>query len=611
MTDLVQRTWHWHFEQSVNVVWPVLADTARFNEAAGFPPHQIREDPQPDGSVRYFGSARLGSYQLEWEEIPVNWSKHLWFTHERRFSKGPFSEVTAHVAFEPKAGGGCTCHYTLGVRPANWLGYFVLWTGFFAKTEKKFRSMADAARAYVTEQSNLQFDFMPPVLPDGARRRCLQLHDAMQSSPYHHDLLPLLINWMLERPETDLWTLRPKHLARLWQVDELDTIEAFLLAAKGGLLNLSWELLCPNCRVGKQTSASMDEIPQGAHCSSCNIDYGRNFNRNVELMFQPSKSIRPLQSGIFCLFGPMTTPHVTVQLRVSPGSTRTETVDLPPGTYRLRTLEPGNDQFLDHQGGPLLPVIFTSDHQLQLSAPAGTALDQLTIHNHSNRNRILVVETRAWVSDVLTASEAIALQCFRDLFDEHILRPGDHVEIDNITLLFTDIKASTLLYERSGDAAAFALVREHFAVLAACVRRHHGTIVKTLGDAIMAAFHLSSDAVECAITIQRDFAEFNRTRANADETVLVKLGLHGGPCITVTLNGILDYYGKVANQTARIQTLCEGGDIVLSQTLAEEPAVAAVLRQWPLERGTSQLKGISGETAWVRITSSAFAKATA
>ena len=44
-----------------------------------------------------------------------------------------------------------------------------------------------------------------------------------------------------------------------------------------------------------------------------------------------------------------------------------------------------------------------------------------------------------------------------------------------------------------------------------------------------------------------------------------------------------------------------GGDIVLSEALAQEPAVAVLLQQWKVERGSSQLKGISGETAWARI----------
>ena len=600
MAHPVQQTWHWQFNQPVTVIWDIFADTARFNEAAGFPAHTIREVEQPDGAMRYFGSAAVNSFQLEWEEIPVNWIKYEWFTHERRFSRGPFSFVTAKVTME-NVPGGCICHYTLCVAPANFWGHLLLLTGFFHKTAKKFAAMAAAARAHVDHATELAFDFSPPELVPGALQRCQQLMPTLLQSPFHHGLLEPLIRWILERPDVDVWTLRPKVLARHWQANEKDVIEMFLLAAKNGLLSLRWDLLCPNCRVGKVSSASMDEIPQGAHCSSCNIDYGSNFSRNVELAFHPSKSLRPLQGGDYCLFGPMSTPHIVVQLKIAAAASHCANLVMPGGSWRLRTLEPGNDLFFDHTGGPLPALVFTADNQLAFSPQPQPLANTLLVYNQSARDRVLIIEYRAWMQEVLTAKEAITFQCFRDLFDENILRPGDHVEIDSVTLLFTDIKASTSLYERIGDAAAYALVREHFAILAACVRRHNGTIVKTLGDAIMAAFNVPLDAAHCALAIQAAFTAFNRSRTDHDEKVLVKLGLHSGPCIAVTLNGILDYYGKVANQTSRIQTLCQGGDIVMSQALAEEPAVAALLRTLPTQTGKSELKGLSGEFEWVRI----------
>ncbi len=598
MTASHHRSWHWQFDSPVAAVWRVFADTARFNEAAGFPPHVITEAPQPDGSVRYFAHGKLGSYGLAWEEVPTNWVENQWFTHERRFSKGPFSHIIAHVELEATT-TGCLCHYTLSVRPANLLGRLLLVTGFFDGTGRKFAALAAAANRYVTAQRELPFEFGPPRLAVGARERCQQLVTGFGDSSYHHNLGERLQRWILERPDADVWTMRPRQVARLWQANEQQVIELFLLAAKRGLLNLRWDLLCPNCRVGKTPSARMDEIPKGTHCATCNISYGRDFNRNVELVFQPSRSIRPIDGGEYCLFGPMSTPHIVLQLRLEAGDSRTVTPRLASGSYRFRTLEPGNDIAIDIDDNSMPTMVIAADDSLALLPSADSA--QLQLINQSARARVVIVEHREWMRDVLTARQATLLHGFRDLFDEQLLRPGDHVEIDNVTLMFTDIKASTSLYERIGDAAAFALVRQHFAILAACVRRHNGTIVKTLGDAIMAAFAVPLDAVLCARAIQADFTAFNASRSADEETVLVKLGLHSGPCIAVTLNGILDYYGQVANQTARLQTLSIGGDIVLSQTLAADPAVRDLLETLPCERGTASLKGISTDVGWVRL----------
>ena len=591
-------TWHWQFDQPADAVWAIYADTARFNEAAGFPAHTIREEEQADGAVRYFGTGRIGSYTLEWEEIPTNWSQKLWFRHTRLFSRGPFAEITAYVQVE-SVGTGCVCHYQLTAIPNGWLGTLLLLTGFFKNSEKKFSAMAAQVRQRAADESELAFEFEAPVLAAGGAARAGKLGQQLAGSRYSPQLENHLLHWILERPEVDVWTIRPKALAQRWQVPPRHVIELCLAAVDAGMLSMRWDLLCPNCRVGKATTTTMDEIPKGAHCDSCNIDYQRNFSRNVELAFFPSKSIRPLSSGEYCLFGPGSTPHIQVQLRAEPGTMRIEQHRLEKGHYNIRTLEPGNSEDL-LWNSDLFPCIeFDEAGTLKLNySEVGPA--QLQIKNRSGRARTVIIEFQAWKTNVLSAHEASTLQCFRELFSSQILRPGDLVEIDSVVLMFTDIKGSTALYNRIGDAAAYVLVREHFALLASCVREHNGTIVKTIGDAIMAAFAVPADGVRCSIAIQHTFADFNTTREH-EEQVVVKIGMHMGPCISLTLNGIQDYYGKVANLTARIESLSQGGDVVISATLAEEPAITGLFQGLTLEAGTTRLKGFDEQIAYNRL----------
>jgi class 3 adenylate cyclase len=112
---------------------------------------------------------------------------------------------------------------------------------------------------------------------------------------------------------------------------------------------------------------------------------------------------------------------------------------------------------------------------------------------------------------VLTADRVATLQAFRDLFSDQVLRPGDEVGIRRVTLLFSDLRGSTALYDAIGDAAAYRLVRDHFAYLAAIVREHEGTVVKTIGDAVMAAFHDPAEGLKAAIAMQERVASFNAT----------------------------------------------------------------------------------------------------
>ena len=523
-----------------------MSDTARFNEAAELPKHEIEEIPQDDGSVRYFGQARMGIFRYRWEEQPVNWVHERWFEHCRHFPRGPLRYLCArfHVYDDPSGSRG---EYTIDVAPRGLLGRIMVRPSFFDKLEKTFRPLAEAAREYARGERDTEFDCPPPRLAAGARARAAELVRQISATRHDHGLGERLADYVTERQEVDVWSIRPLRLARIWGVEERHAIEVCLEAVKQGLLRLRWEILCPRCRVGKAEASGLDQLPSGAHCSTCNIDYDRNFSSNVELSFQPARAIRPLEGGEYCLFGPMSTPHIKVQLSVPAGGERIEPVELPHGQYRIRTLEPGPEHVLDwYEGG--FPAARLGDDGVTTGEPA--ELGQIRLMNHSARPRTMIVEEREWVRDALTAKRVTALQAFRDLFTSDVLRPGDDVEIDFITIMFTDLKGSTALYERIGDPQAYHLVREHFALLGNAVREHEGAVVKTIGDAIMAVFLNPERSLACAVRIHDDFERFNRT--SGKESMVIKLGIHVGRCISVTLNDRLDYYGTAANMAARL-----------------------------------------------------------
>jgi class 3 adenylate cyclase len=349
---------------------------------------------------------------------------------------------------------------------------------------------------------------------------------------------------------------------------------------------------------------SLDQLPRGAHCPSCNINYDRDFARNVELTFRPVEAIRPVVDGEFCLFGPMNTPHVVIQQTLRPGETREIAADLTFGDYRLRALHPGGETGLTWSGGGFPEVIADNDC---VGTGAPSAPGTVRLHNRSDRETTLVVETRAWVRDALTAHQATSMQTFRDLFATEVLRPGDEAGIGLITLMFTDLKGSTALYARIGDAAAYRLVRDHFAFLAATIRDHDGAIIKTIGDAVMAAFSDPAKAVDAALAVQRDVMAFNRDHAGNQQDIVIKLGLHAGACIAVNLNGRLDYFGSTVNLAARLQGQSQGGDIVLSAELAEDPGVQARLVGLNPVSTSAMVKGFAAPISFIQVSAASLA----
>jgi len=363
---------------------------------------------------------------------------------------------------------------------------------------------------------------------------------------------------------------------------------------------MKWELLCNNCRGAKFSTTALSELPRGAHCPSCNIDYERDFERNVELAFAPAPAIRPLMQGNYCLSGPMTTPHVPVQLLLAPGERRTISIDLPPGPYRLRTLHPGTYADVDHDGGafPSLRITATGVEADKTGEPG-----QITFTNEADFELAALIEDRRWAREALTAPEVISLQAFRDLFAEATLRPGDEAAVGQVTLLFSDLRGSTALYERVGDAVAFNIVRDHFAFLATIVRDHNGAVVKTIGDAVMASFGDPVDAVQAALAMQARIADFNRGHGGdrIDRHLTIKLGVHAGPSVMVSLNDRMDYFGSTVNMAARLQGQSQGGDIVLSEAVACDPAVKPLLVAIPTRRENVGLKGFESPVGFVRV----------
>jgi class 3 adenylate cyclase len=219
-----------------------------------------------------------------------------------------------------------------------------------------------------------------------------------------------------------------------------------------------------------------------------------------------------------------------------------------------------------------------------------------------------MVEDRAWIAEALTAHHVTTLETFRELFSDEVLRPGDEVAIGHVTLMFTDLKASTALYGRVGDARAYHLVRSHFAFLAEQVRIHDGCIVKTIGDAVMAAFADPGQAVAASIAVQREVGRLN-AGFPADQALVIKLGLHAGPCVAVTLNGRLDYFGSTVNLAARLQGESTGGDLVVSEALAADPGAAARLAPLGPVREQARVKGFAEPVAFLRVPAARFGTA--
>lgn len=145
-----------------------------------------------------------------------------------------------------------------------------------------------------------------------------------------------------------------------------------------------------------------------------------------------------------------------------------------------------------------------------------------------------------------------------------------------VTVMFTDIEASTRLSEERGDRQWSQDIQAHFDAIAAEVESNNGRVVKTLGDGSMAAFGSASEAVDTAIAIHA-----------FDDGLRVRIGIHSGEAIAVGD----DYAGVAIAKAARIASAARGGQTLVSSATRE------IIDHMGYEVGeplTAALKGISG-----------------
>jgi class 3 adenylate cyclase len=261
-------------------------------------------------------------------------------------------------------------------------------------------------------------------------------------------------------------------------------------------------------------------------------------------------------------------------------------LELEPGRYTLRASDVigSISLYADAEGAPRSDIRVTS---------FGWPPEQGHVSLHSTINLINATDTEqtfqlertAWSDQASTAADVTALQVFRDLFASEVIRPGEEISIGSVTLMFTDLRDSTRLYRKIGDAPAFGRVREHFDVLENAIAAEGGAIVKTMGDSVMATFRHPIAALRAVWKAQTKIAEYG------EPMLWLKVGLHKGPCIVVNLNDRLDYFGSTVNIAARLPAFSQGGELIFTQDIRDDPEIREFIAENIKPSALSQLTG--------------------
>src|SRR5438132_631826 len=572
--------WEFDLDSSPEQLWPLVADTNRFNRDTGVPSVQMLQGRELKNARRHLRLSAFG-VPVEWEEQPFEWVRPHRFGVIRRYSKGPMSELRVRVELlsRPADDGsdqpaiGSKLIYEVSATPRNVIGLLAIPIQIglisarnFARTIREYDKLAKHGSTAGGEAKRVEF-------VSGGRERLLALSEKLIALGNDEQLVALLVDHIQNADEFAVARMRPYELAQRWHKPRRSLLSTCLCATRAGILDLQWNLICPLCRGGSGVT-SLNELSPRVHCPGCNIDFSVNFEQSVELTFRPNPSIRDVEVEMFCIGGPRVMPNVVAQQLLSPGASRSVDVELVDGRYRVRTMSIRGWQHLRVTDGDARArtIRASADGWLdeELAVPKHA---QLEFENATDEEQLFILERTAWSDDAATAAEVTALQVFRDLFAREALRPGEQISVGTLTVLFTDLKNSTRLYREIGDATAFGHVMNHFDFLKEVIAEHDGALVKTIGDAVMAVFRQPSAALKAMLSAQQRLAN----PPDGMQPLNLKAGLHVGPCIAVTLNERLDYFGSTVNLAARLEGQSTGEDIVISSDVYADPGVRAFL----------------------------------
>jgi len=443
-------------------------------------------------------------------------------------------------------------------------------------------------------------------------------------------------------------------------INENEAIDLFLHAAKLRLFDMEWNLICKCCGEVFTSLRGIGKVQTHFVCNTCGAENDLQLDDFIQVSFTIAPSIR---ENIFHHPDKLSAEDYLFRYRLSKGIVH-QPDNLPnidfmkKHTCALAYLDASASVSLNVETTPglfyagdvlhnsMLTLLLDRGEQVETSfsvafdSPGMKITDlecheqNTTVHNdhsvknynfshfarasagrfHLKFNNQLSEKACLWIFDApadgsdswlefpifLSGKRLLTTQTFRDLYRSEVIDAKEGLRIRDITFLFTDLKGSTALYDQLGDLKAYRLVSEHFDALNRVIVKHSGAVVKTIGDAVMASFSTPLQGMRAALETFGAIDEFNQGR---DEKLILKIGLHTGHSIAVTLNERLDYFGQTVNIASRIQQMADANEIYISSEVYSHNGVHELLASRNISPMQANVKGVSGMLQVYKISS--------
>ncbi|AFM14680.1 adenylate/guanylate cyclase domain-containing protein [Turneriella parva] len=433
-----------------------------------------------------------------------------------------------------------------------------------------------------------------------------------------------------------LYRINPLAFAEEHGYPEEAALDLFIHAARVGLVDFSYNMICPRCGGVAHAHHELDEVEStDFYCAVCTSSSPATLDDQVEVSFAIHPAVRKLNIDPLADLASYNRFHfsqnyiISDELRELRRQLIRHFVVLTPdaskrivfkkakhSTFQLISIETNTSLLInlgqaDGSVGSAAAIPFSATGFAQKELASTASALELTVHNNTRARvglmvatpdlpRILEVVARhpTRIRPFLTAKMLLNNQTFRELYKIQHLSKNLNLNIKSLTIMFTDLRGSTEMYDRAGDVFAYSLVQEHFRILTASARKFRGAIIKTMGDAIMATFSTPADGMFAALDMLKEIERLNESIKADGFEIGLKVGLHEGPALAVMRDERLDYFGQTVNIAARVQGLAAAGEICVTPTVAEAPGARALASEAGLtaEAENARLKGVGQET---------------
>jgi class 3 adenylate cyclase len=580
----------------VDTVWAVIADHDLLRRKMGMGTVNFTWHPAAESGSVLEGEYDVPFGKAHFFEKPYEWVASAYSIGTRLFDKGPmrYASLSFHLeAVDPKHTKVKALMKVVLQGPLRKIYWLKL-----QKTIANFHEVVQDLVQHV--RSSQPQSFEASMRPQAPEAELLRYRTILKRLEPFHAQIDALADYRARASERFLQRLRPYEIADYYKIPRQNTLAFFLEGTQLGLFTLNWDLLCPGCRGAKKQSKSLRDLDRKVHCEACGINFEVIDSKDVELSFQFGGELAVPPAPVYCIGNPGRSPTIHAQIPFAPHEMRTVTVSLRGHTYRLRDMKDGHllRLIVDDKG---LKQLNRADLDKLKKQGELRVQPQLNLHweNPSSAWQVLRFDCLDPHHDAATADQVTSLPAYKHLFGDDALRPGMQLGVGHLVFLFSDIRGSTQLYRELGDSKAFRLVQDHFAIMEEFIRKEGGSIVKTIGDAVMASFIDEEAAIKAAMAIQ------NYYESHKQENHLqgLKIALHSGPCIMVNLNDHMDYFGTTVNICSRLLDQAHDEDIIISGSLFQMPKVQEFLNQQKITwtQDEQVLRGFQGSKTFYRL----------